>query len=670
MTGVLQPAAAPMAPPVVGFLTHLAVALHKQRAYPASHPMRHAALAAAHQSLSALLQDSPALRIGVARHQLVVDDAVTDPAHFVIRDFAARLHRIQVGALVFQSGLTLAEFTAVTERLVVEPPGRGDRTFVGPGFEGENAEIVPIAFDALTLRGEDDVGGQIDHLWQDLAHLVAGNAEFGPVGEVGSPAFVSMMLERLGAPESRAAVAQAVERMGRLNLTLDGDARVHADLRLRDLLATLPPEALGMLLDIDLGRDGLDAIGPAVDWLPAAALIELVESAARANRKEMSTVLLRLLQKMSRNGRGGAGVRPAADRDVRQIVKGLLEDWTLSDPNSRSHARLLETLARYEQTTTSEGAPNEEWLRVIQITIETGGAGDHVVQAVEQCLAEGETAALVELLQSVGSDPAAAPVWKELLAPQPLRRIIHDERLGPDLIGLVLAQAGPSEVPVLTDRLLALESGPVRRLVVERLVAMGSGVFEQVMAQLDRGSTADRCRLLMMLGDLAALPAGFDLDGYLAADDPVVRVEAYRLILRDPARYSDALHAALADEDERVIEMAIAAGGQRLPRQSLTRLLLLLSNGKRSVELRAKGVRILQQFDTPTVRDWLLAHMTTRPSWYRRQRLVPKSPIVIAKLQVIAGRWAGTPAADAVLRLALRSGDADLIAACSGAFTQ
>ena len=659
-----------MAPEVVGFLTHLAVALHKQRAYPANHPMRHAALAAAHHSLQAILGDSAEIRIGVARNQLVVEDASTDPAHFVIRDFASRLHRIQVGALVFRSGLGLDEFTAVTERLVVEPPGRGDRTALTPGFEAEHAEIVPIAFDALTLRDEDDLGGQVDHLWQDLAHLVAGNTEFGPVGEIGSPAFTSIMLERLGSPETRAPVAQAVERMGRLNLTLEGEARSGADLRLRDLLATLPPEALGMLLDIDVGRDGLAAVRPTVDWLPAAALIELVESAARTDRKEMSTVLLRMLQKMSRYGRGGTGPRPAVDRDVRQIVKGLLEDWTLSDPNSRSHSHLLETLARYEQATTSEGAPSEEWLRVIQISIETSGVGDHVVEAVERCLTEGDTEVLVDLLQTVGADPAADSVWQALLAPQQLRRILHDESLGSDLIGQVLARAGAAEVPVLTDRLLALEAGPVRRLVVERLVSMGPGVFEQVIAQLDRGGSADRCRLLAMLGDLPALPAGFDLGGYLASQDPVVRVEAYRLILRDPERYGDALHAALADDDERVIGMAITAGAERLPRQSLTRLLLLLSNGKRSQELRARGVRILEQFDTPTVREWLLANMTTRPSWYRRHRLVPKSPIVIAKVQVLATRWAGTPAADAVLRLALRSGDGDVIAACNGAFAQ
>lgn len=669
MTGVLAPPAAPMAPAVVGFLTHLAVTLHKQRAYPAGHPMRQAALEVAHQSLTAILRDQPALRIGVARRQLVVDDTVTDAAHFVIRDFAARLHRIQIGSMTFRSGITVPEFTEVTERLVGDPPGRTDRAATVPGFEAEHAEITPIAFDALGLRDGDDVGGEFDSLWQDLAQLVAGSAEFESVGEVGSPAFVAMLLERLASVETRTAVSQAVERMGRHNLTLEGEPRGQADLRLRDLLATLPPDALSLLLDIDVGRDGLQAIRPAVDWLPAAALIELVEAAARTDRKSMSTVLLRLLQKMSRHGRGGADVRPVADRDVRQIVKGLLHDWTLTDPNSRSHAHLLETLARHEQATTGEGAPNEEWLRILQISIETGGSGDHVVEAVAQCIAAGETAALVELLDSVGSDPSAGPVWQELLAAPQLRRIIHDESLGPDLIGRVLARTGPAEVPGLIDRVLALDSGPVRRLVVERLIAMGPDVFGQLVAILDGGGPAERCRLLDILGDLSTLPAGIDVRGYLAATDPTVRVEAYRLVLRDPKAYDDALHGALADDDERVIEVALGAGAGRLPRQSLTRLLLLLSNPKRPIELRAKGVRILAQFDTPTVRDWLLANMTTRPAWYRRLRLAPKTPLTIAKVEVLATRWAGSPGADAVLRMALQSGDRDLIAACNGAFT-
>jgi hypothetical protein len=631
--------------------------------------MRQAALEVAHQSLTAILRDQSALRIGVARRQLVVDDTVTDPAHFVIRDFAARLHRIQIGAMTFRSGITVPEFTEVTERLVGDPPGRTDRAATVPGFEAEHGEIAPIAFDALGLRDGDDLGGEFDSLWQDLAQLVAGSAEFETVDEVGSPAFVAMLLERLASVETRTAVSQAVERMGRHNLTLEGEPRAQADIRLRDLLATLPPDALGLLLDIDVGRDGLQAIRPAVDWLPAAALIELVEAAARTDRKSMSTVLLRLLQKMSRQGRAGSGVRPVADRDVRQIVKGLLHDWTLTDPNSRSHARLLETLARHEQATTGEGAPSEEWLRILQISIETGGAGDHVVDAVVQCVAAGETAGLVELLDSVGTDPAAGPIWQELMAAPQLRRIIHDESLGPDLIGRVLARTGPAEAPVLIDRVLALDPGPVRRLVVERLIVLGPDVFGKVVSLLEGGGPAERCRLLHILGDLSGLPPGIDIRGYLAATDPTVRVEAYRLVLRDPKAYDEGLHAALADDDERVIEVALAAGAGRLPRQSLTRLLLLLSNPKRSVELRARGVRILTQFDTPTVRDWLLANMTTRPAWYRRLRLVPKTPITLAKLEVLATRWAGSPGADAVLRMALQSGDRDLIAACNGAFT-
>ena len=193
---------------------------------------------------------------------------------------------------------------------------------------------------------------------------------------------------------------------------------------------------------------------------------------------------------MSRHGRGGTGVKPAADRDVRHIVKSLLEDWTLSDPNSKSHARLLETLARYDQVTTSEGAPNEEWLRVIQISIETSGGGDHVVEAVEQCVVGGETAALVELLHSVGADPATAPAWKELLEPQQLRRILDDEALDPEIIGRVLARAGVAEVPVLTDRVRALESGPVRRLVVEPEFRAQAQRLRQVYAGSDGAGQA------------------------------------------------------------------------------------------------------------------------------------------------------------------------------------
>lgn len=682
MTGTaLLPTTDAVSAEVVSFLAQLAVALHKQRAYPPGHPMRATAQETAYRALGRLLTDQPSLRIAVARHQLVVDDAVTDPDHFVIRDLAGRLHRRQVGAVVFRAGVSPDEFTAFLEQLTVESPNKGDPP---PPAEAAtpNIDVTPIAFDALSLRDGDDVGVQVDRLWQDLAQVVGGGGGQGGGGAGwggfgagtgggrgaggGDGGFAQLLLERLAAPEVRATLASTIERLGRLTQTLDGAEREAAEARLRDLLATLPSEALGMLLDIDLGRkDQLGNLVPAVEWLPAMALVEMVEAAARAQKQEISNVLLRLLKKLARTGTDGLA-RPVGDRDLRQVVKGLLEDWSLNDPNSRSHAHILEALSRHDVGSTGDGAPSDESLRIVQMAIETETGGDHVVEAIELAVGRGQIDEVAALVASAAPSPGTEAIWATLGSPTQLRRILADERVGVDAIARILDHLGPDAAPHLIDRLLANGNDRVRSVIADRVFRMGPAAAFELARRLDSAGPAERRQLLGLLADLPVLPEGLSVQSYLQATDPLIRREAYRLMLRRPESRDDALHAALADDDERVVMVAIDSGATRLPRQSLTRVMVLLNSPKRSADLRAAAVELLVQFDVPSIREWLLANLVTRRGWFRRRRLAPKSPLVLAKLRVLANRWSGSPPVEKVLQMARRSGDPDLVSAALG----
>jgi hypothetical protein len=670
METALLPAADPVPAEVTGFLAQLAVALHKQRAYPPGHPMRRAAQASTFRALGGLLAVAPSVRIGVARHQLVVDDGATDPDHFVIRDLAVRLHRRQVGSVSFRDGITEAEFVDVLERLTVDSSSNRTELLPPIAIETEHVTVTPIAFDALSLREADDVGVQIDQLWQELASVLSGSG--GPGAGPGGPedatgTFAQLLLERLAAPEVRATMAATIERMGRLSQTLDGEERERAEARLRDLLATLPPDALGVLLDIDLGRrDQLGNLLPAVEWLPALALIEVVESAARAQQQEMSNVLLRLLKKLARQSRGSGGPRPLGDRDVRTVVRSLLQDWTLNDPNSKSHAHILEVLARHDVVTAADGAPSEESIRILQMALETGGVGDHVTEAVERSVARGQTDEVAALLELAGSGTVPTTIWATLAAVPQLRRILADERISPETVARILEHTGPDAAPVLIDRLVTTSTGPSRAAIAARLVAMGPTVGLELFRRIDAVGATERRHLLAVLAELPSLPEAFNVRVYLESPEPLTRVEAYRLMIRRPAERDDAIHAALADDDERVVRVAIEAGLEQLPRQSLTRLMLLLNSPKRTVELKAAAAPMLSQFDGLSIREWLLSNLVTRPAWFRRRRLVAKTPLVVAKLRVLATRWRGTPAVDRVLELARRTGDLELVAAVEG----
>ncbi len=667
------PTTAPVSPEVAGFLAHLAVALHKLRAYPLGHPMRHTAVEVAYRALGNLLTPEAPFRVGVARNQLVVGEGVTDPAHFIIGDLAVRLHRRQVGAISFRGGVTRGEFTAALEVLATEPArsrrGAIEEPVVSPT---DNVEITPIAFDALTLRDDGD-GGEVDRLWQELAQAVSwGNAGRGGAGTgggfgeghgPGSDGYAQAMVQRLRAPEARAALASVLERLGRVTQTLGGAEREAAEARLGDLLATLPKDAITMLLEIDLGRrEGLANLLPAVDWLPTLALVELVESAARAQRQGFSTVFLRLLRKLAGQGRSAGTRRPTGDRDLRLMVKALVEDWTLADPNTKKHAWILDSLARHEMVSTDEGAPTPEGLRLLQIAIETEAVGDLVHEAVEMVVTSNGVDELTRLLAEVPMpNRAAGEIWRQLVTPGQLRRILVN-RTDPVVVRRLLPFVGDDGVEVLLDRLLHLPAD-TRHEVVEQVLALGPGPALTLLKRIELAHPEDRRQLLQVLASVSELPAGFSARSYATAPEPLVRVEALRLMVRQPADREEAIHLALTDDDERVAEVAITAGLEEMPRQSLTRLMLLLNSPRRSVALKAMAIPILAQFDAPSIRQWLVSNLIVQRGWFRRKRLAPKTPVLVAKLTVLAARWADLPAAARALELAARSGDPELVAA-------
>jgi hypothetical protein len=79
------------------FLMELAVALHKHAIYPAGHPLLDHAVDSVHATLTRLLADRPALSIGVARRELIIEGVATDSNHPLLAELAGKLHRHHLG---------------------------------------------------------------------------------------------------------------------------------------------------------------------------------------------------------------------------------------------------------------------------------------------------------------------------------------------------------------------------------------------------------------------------------------------------------------------------------------------------------------------------------------------------------------------------------------------
>ena len=165
------------------FLIELSIGLHKNAIYPAGHPLLENTTAELGRRLAVLLKERPALSLGVARNQLIIEGVATDEANPVLRELAGRLHRHHLGAVKFSAGVTEDELTDMLSTVSVDA-GRLPRPL---GLESAevltqwpHVRLYPLTFAQLQLIEEDpDAAEQSDamsaqgnrsaQLWAGLA---------------------------------------------------------------------------------------------------------------------------------------------------------------------------------------------------------------------------------------------------------------------------------------------------------------------------------------------------------------------------------------------------------------------------------------------------------------------------------------------------------------------
>jgi hypothetical protein len=163
---------------------------------------------------------------------------------------------------------------------------------------------------------------------------------------------------------------------------------------------------------------------------------------------------------------------------------------------------------------------------------------------------------------------------------------------------------------------------------------------------------------LGLLGRLNTLPPSFSPRKYLGNDDPLVRREAVRLLLRDNAAREATIMSALADSDDRVVFAGLTAAQEKCPEPGIELIKERVERGELDSQLRTMGIRIVAQQRTSETLVWLLDFVATEARWPRRPKLRPSTPEMLAALGTIATVWPNDPAAATVLGLAEHSKDA------------
>ena len=679
-----KPALATLSRELADFLVELSITLNKHAIYPSSHPLLDVAVDGVANRVGALfVGDREALSIGVARRQLIIEGVATDPLNPVLKELAQRLHEHHVGAVKFIRGITRNELAEALAALSVDPV-RAEKPL---GLDSarlaevwEHVRFFPLTYDRLQLI-EDEPGeppsvdqmkaGRATQLWIGLARaaLVSDTTDWGSKQEDNAalePATVARAIDEHQREEAYDQVIVGyLLQIGEELKTAEGPEAAGLQRRVSRLVASLKESTLERLLE--MGGDKAQRrrfLLDASQGITVEAVIDLVKAASAAEGQTVSHSMLRMLSKLAHHPSSG-GPRARTDPTIRDVMRRLVDDWSLDDPNPDAYRQALEQMAGLRNASprpTSSGAvPTEcEPERMVQIAIEVGAMGPQVRAAMIDLCKAGRAEVLLDLVERAPSADSGAPVWEFLKGERILEKLLAQPRLDMALIGRFVRRIGVGAVPTLLDATVIIDDAKVRFQFYDLLQSLGDQIGYAVAEQIHISPPVIQRELLTLLGKLGALPEGFSARSFLNNEEPLVRREAVRLLLRVPAERDETIMGALSDPDDRVVFAGLTVAQERCPAAGIELIRQRVDRGELDSQLRTMGIRIAAQQHNADTLAWFLGFVVTEAHWPRKPKLKPSTPEMLAALSVIAANWRTDPAAETALKLAEQSKDSEV----------
>lgn len=683
-----RPPVATLSRELSDFLVEFSITLNKHVIYPLKHPLLDIAIDGVANRLALLFDENrDALSIGVARRQLIIEGVATDPHNPVLKELAQKLHNHHVGALKFIRGIERDELAEALRELSTDPvrtekPIGHDLERVGDLWE--HVRFFPLTYDRLQLIEDDGnaeppspdqmAAGRSTQLWIGLARAAlvsdtsAGAMELKDSDDNQSlePATVARAIDEHQREDAYDQVIVGyLLQIGEELRSADGPEAAGLQRRVSRLVGSLKESTLEKLLE--MGGDKMQRrkfLLDASQGITVEAVIDLVKAASAAEGQTVSHSMLRMLSKLAHHPASGGGPRQKTDPTVRDVMRRLLDDWTLDDPNPEAYRQVLENMSSLRNVSDkapSAAVPTEcEPNRMIQIAIEVGAMGPQVRSAMLGLWKQGRADVLLDLVERAPNADAAAPVWDFLVAERTFDSLLAQERVDLPLVGRFARRIGMPAVPSLIAASIVYEDSKTRTQFYDLIQSLGEDVGAHVSARIVDAPPIVQRELLAFLGRLGGTPSGFSAASYLASPDPLVRREAARLMLRDPATREKTTLTALADADDRVVFVGLTAAQEKIPPGAADLMRQRVDRGELDAQLRTMCIRIVGQQRTPQTLAWLLGHVLTEARWQRRPKLRPSTPEMLAALSTIVSGWRNEPAAAMAIGLAERSKDSEV----------
>ncbi|TVP44985.1 MAG: HEAT repeat domain-containing protein [Gemmatimonadales bacterium] len=693
-------------------LRGFAMALHRFAMYPTGHPSLLPVAERMLLQLTDVLARRPALTLGVASRQMLVDGGSTPEDHPVMSDLAARLHGHQLGAVIFRRGVDLEELVSLLDVLSRDPV-RGERPLgllpLRDRPSWVHLQLLPVEYRALELGKHPGEGTlPVRELWIALFHSVFRRealAEFGfdPAafeagGDLPSGARLAELVQAWARRSSDSATAPdevagdapppdagpAAGEEGSAGALMDGLCELvsglqwtshadGADLRMRtsEFVEAMEPAVLSRLIrlgtDAEMRRSLL--LNASRAGLTSGAVLRFVDAAHAAEGRRLSAQLTRLLLKMARRGessRPGLGRTEARSALREQLDRLVAPPGALSGGGDEVGLHDDDGLGidLVEQETLTAPTP----LRLLELAIRLDEPGPVLEAALRASVRAGNVGAVLDLAEGAPSDSrTAGRVEDWIFSPERLTLLLSGADVDEASMRRIVDALGDDAIEPLFERLVGSESRAVRRKIFDRLAAMGPRITPIILHYLASDLWFVQRNMLALLQRMPVLPAGFSPVQYMVSHDVRVRREALPLAFRDPGNREPALAVALRDSDERVVRGGLLELQEGVPEAVIPALVANVLEGGGHPHLRSLAARALGRSQSPAARDALIRVCTgDRGLLARRPRLAPATPEVIAAVHALAEGWTGDPDARWVLEAGLHSEDPRVRAAAWG----
>ncbi len=658
------------------FLIELSIALNKHAMYPGGHPSLDPAADRVILRVEPLLASRGTLSLGVARNQLVIEGVATDPKNPVLSDLAARLHRHHLGAVTFRRGVDQAELRDVLTLIAVEADRTGQPLGLGPPERlaaWPHMQLFPLTYERLELIEEEERRDTSEHrtrgaqLWVGLARAAMAETETETEAETDPANVARAIIEHpKTAAYDQVIVGYMLQIAEELRAT-GGRESAELKQRMSKLIDHLDAPTLDRLLE--MGGDGPQRrkfLLNASEGMAVDAVLDIVKAAGRAEQQVVSHSLIRMLQKLAQHAESGSGRRRLeADSSLREQVAELIEGWSLGDPTPDAYgkalSRMTEARAVYAVSPEQRFAPEPK--RMLEMALEIDAMGEPVANAVDRLAASGDLRWVLSILHEEESAEVTEGVWRRMATPEMVGRVAMTEPLDQAALDLLLPRLGSAAAEPMLEALAESESQQTRQALIKRIVRLGSAVAPLAVARLDDPRGHVQRNMLTIIAELPEPPRGFDAATYLKSEDSRVRLEAIRIMLKDPAGRERAICQALTDSQERTVRLGIAAAQEGCPDTAVS-LLVSRVERERDRDLRVMALKALGRSGHALALQTLLGFAAPRRKLFWN-KLPPKTPEYLTALSALR-RHRADPRAERALAAAARSRDPEIARAAAG----